>query len=291
MRQKYTGFCFILPGFAGVLIFYMIPFLDVMRRSFFSAVGGRFTGLQNYRIVLENEAFRMAAGNTLKFTFICLPLLMGVSLVTALGLSVLEKRHGAAAGILKSIYLIPMAVPTASIVLFWRVVFDDRGMLNGMLNFLNTSVITGIGSPHFLQGRDWMNSEAAFGVLVFCYIWKHAGYNTVLWRAGFSTVPDTVYEAAKVDGAGAWDRFIRITLPCIRPMIFMIIVISLLNSFQVFREAWLVAGDYPAENIYLLQHLFHNWFRSLSVDKMAAGAVLLFLVISVFVGILQRLWE
>ena len=92
-------------------------------------------------------------------------------------------------------------------------------------------------------------------------------------------------------GAGAVACFFSITLPCIRPISFTIIVISLLNSFKVFREAWMVAGNYPQESIYLLQHLFNNWFRDLAVDKMSAGAVVLSAVILLLVGTLQKSWK
>ena len=106
-----------------------------------------------------------------------------------------------------------------------------------------------------------------------------------------SSISPDLYEAAEMDGAGRMTQFFKITLPLIRPLIFTIVVLSFLNSFKVFREAYLVAGNYPQEDMYLLQHLFNNWFTDLSVDKMAAGSVLLALVITVFVLLLQKLWE
>ena len=120
---------------------------------------------------------------------------------------------------------------------------------------------------------------------------KNLGYDVVLWLAGLASVPETIYEAARMDGAGAMACFFSITLPCIRPISFTIIVISLLNSFKVFREAWMVAGNYPQESIYLLQHLFNNWFRDLAVDKMSAGAVVLSAVILLLIGTLQKSWK
>ena len=138
---------------------------------------------------------------------------------------------------------------------------------------------------------DWMNTGASFGVLVFSYIWKNLGYDVVLWIAGLSMVPKEVYEAARVDGAGEWRCFFYITLQGIRPAAFTIVVISFLNSFKVFREAYLVAGNYPHDDIYLLQHLFNNWFRDLSMDKMAAGAVTMALVIFILVCLLQKSWD
>lgn len=278
MKKKFwfTGWCFVLPGFAGVLVFYLIPFLDVVRRSFYNAVGKQFCGISNYRTVFSNEAFWLAAGNTAKFLAVCLPLLLALSFAAAL----LLQRAGRLAPLLKSACLVPLAVPAASVVLIWKLVFDYHGMLNGVLD--------GIGLN---AGRDWMNTEAAFGVLVFSYIWKNLGYDVVLWLAGLASVPETIYEAARMDGAGAVACFFSITLPCIRPISFTIIVISLLNSFKVFREAWMVAGNYPQESIYLLQHLFNNWFRDLAVDKMSAGAVVLSAVILLLIGTLQKSWK
>lgn len=285
MKRKYIGLCFVLPGFAGVLVFYLIPFLDVIRRSFVTAVGNQFCGFKNYQTIFENRAFRLAAGNTAEFLVVCLPLLLGISFLAAL----LLRQSGRLAPVLKSAWLVPLAVPSASIVLIWKLVFDSHGMLNGALGAIRTAL--SLEENGFLRGRDWMDTDAAFGVLVFSYIWKNMGYDVVLWLAGLSTVPETLYEAAKVDGAGRWDCFFRITLPCLRPVTFTIVVISLLNSFKVFREAWLVAGNYPEDSIYLLQHLFNNWFRDLSVDKMSAGAVVLAAVIFLLVIILQKSWE
>ncbi len=273
-KRKRAGWLFILPGLAGVLIFYLIPFGDVVRRSFWRTAGDQFAGLDNYRQVFENQAFRLAAGNTARFVLVCLPLLLGISL----GLAVLLKKQGKMRKIMKSAYLVPLAVPAASVVLLWNIVFDKSGILNGILSVVH------------LQGKDWMNSDASFWVLVFSYIWKNLGYDVILWLAGLLGIPESVYEAASVDGAGEWKCFLYITLPNIRPTAFTIIVLSFLNSFKVFREAYLVAGDYPDESIYMLQHLFNNWYRNLDVDKMAAGSVLLCVVITVFVLILQRSW-
>lgn len=204
-----------------------------------------------------------------------LPVLLALSL----GVAVLLSRKGKAGHLLKSAYLVPLAIPAASVVLLWQLIFDNSGVLNGALHFFQ------------LEGKDWMHTDSAFFVLVFSYIWKNLGYDVILWMAGLQAVSESIYEAAKVDGAGAWKSFCYITLPNIRPTAFTVVILSFLNSFKVFREAYLVAGNYPQENIYLMQHLFNNWFSRLSVDKMAAGSVLLCFVITVCVLLLQRRWE
>ncbi len=280
-KRKKAGWLFVLPSFCGVAGFYLIPFGDVVRRSFLNAAGSGFAGLENYRQVLGNQAFRLAAGNTAKFVLVCLPLLLALSLGIAV---LLQGRYGelsnsSGKSLLKSAYLVPLAIPAASVVLLWNVVFDNAGLLNGLLSLFH------------LKGRNWMETDAAFGVLVFSYIWKNLGYDVILWLAGLQGISKSIYEAARVDGAGAWKCFIYITLPNLRPVAFTIVILSFLNSFKVFREAYLVAGSYPQERIYLLQHVFNNWFGELSVDKMAAGSVLLCTVLIVFVLMLQRSWE
>lgn len=136
-----------------------------------------------------------------------------------------------------------------------------------------------------------MNTGASFSVLVISYIWRNLGYDVILWVAGLSTIPQVLYEAARVDGAGEWKCFTRITLPNLLPSLFTIVVLSLLNAFKVFREAYLVAGDYPQEDMYLLQHLFNNWYRELSMDKMSTAAVVTGIVILVLILVLQKAWE
>lgn len=278
-RSKWTGLSFLLPGFCGVVFFSFLPFMDVIRRSFVQVVSGRFCGLENYRIVLHNRAFLLAVKNTLRFLLVCLPLLLGISLVLAFLLYAWQMAFHQKLRLLKAAYLVPMAIPAASLVLLWKLMFDKHGFVNGILHLCGIHAV------------DWMNTGAAFFVLVFSYIWKNLGYTMVLWLAGLSSISPDLYEAAEMDGAGRMTQFFKITLPLIRPLIFTIVVLSFLNSFKVFREAYLVAGNYPQEDMYLLQHLFNNWFTDLSVDKMAAGSVLLALVITVFVLLLQKLWE
>ena len=136
-----------------------------------------------------------------------------------------------------------------------------------------------------------MDSGAAFWMLVLSYLWKNLGYTMVLWAAGLSAIPESCYEAAQVDGASSWQIFFQITLPNLRGTGYIIVVLSVLNSFKVFREAWLVAGDYPDESMYLMQHLYNNWFRELDFDKIAAASVMTSLVVFVLIGLLGKAWD
>ncbi|MCI9469746.1 MAG: sugar ABC transporter permease [Lachnospiraceae bacterium] len=274
-KKRQTGFLFVLPSLSGVLFFILIPFADVVRRSFTEAVSGAWVGLANFRTIFSNKAFCLAAVNTLRFEGICIPLLLVLSLLTALILDSLGEH----VQFFKSCFLIPMAIPVASAVLLWKVLFHERGLLGGLLHMLH------------IPGEDWMRTPWAFWILVASYIWKNLGYDLILWLAGLSGISPSLYEAAQVDGAGRWQCFCCITLPGLLPSLFTISVLSILNSFKVFREAYLAAGDYPHASMYLLQHVFNNWYRDLSMDKMAAGAVVHAGVIFLLVLFLKRKWE
>ena len=203
-KREYKGILFLIPSFAGVCVFWIVPYLDVIRRSFFSAVSGEFTGIRNYETIFENQAFRLAAGNTLMFFLVCIPLLVALSLLIA----VLLTKQKKAMQLQKSMFLLPMAIPVASVVLLWKVMFHRNGLLNHLLALLS------------IQGVDWMNTEASFGVLVVSYLWRNLGYDIVLWVAGLGAIPAALYEAARVDGAGEWKCFISITLPKPSPFSF-----------------------------------------------------------------------
>ena len=245
----------------------------MVRRSFAEAFSGKFAGLANYRAVFQNDAFRLAAENTLRFLGICIPLLLLFSLLLAMAVQEMGRKMK----IFQAAFLVPMAVPIASVVLFWRLVFDRNGFLNEILG------------PFLQAPVDWMNENTAFGVLVFSYIWKNTGYFVVLWLAGLNAIPVSCYEAAQMDGANRWKCFRYITLPGLASTFAIVTVMAFVNSFKVFREAYLIAGDYPHQSIYMLQHLFNNWFVSLDIQKMSAVAVVPALVISLVAGGILKL--
>lgn len=259
LREAGSGYLFLLPSLLGTGGFVLIPFLDVFRRSFLQAVGNGFVGLENYRQVLSNEAFRLAAGNTARFMLVCLPMLLALSLCMAVLVGYLTRFQRW----VKTGFLLPMAIPAASVVVFFRMLFDEKGWLNLFLGKMG------------LEAQDWLTSGHAFWVLSVCYIWKNLGYDMILWMAGLGAIPEEQYEAAKVQGAGAWAAFRYITLPQLKETLFVIALLSFVNAFRVFREAYLLAGEYPHESIYMLQHLFNNWFVNLDIQKMTAAAVML----------------
>lgn len=278
---------FLLPSFLGVIVFVLAPFADVCRRSLTTAVTGEFRGIDNYKQVFENKAFWLAAGNTAKFVLVCLPLLIGLGLIIACFLSRFTRIH-----FLKSAFLFPMAVPAATVVLVWKLVFDRQGFLNLFLTRLGEAAYSaGVLQSAPVFDIDYMGTGAAFWVLVFSYIWKNLGYTVVLWLTGILSISTQIREAARVDGAGEFTCFVRIIMPNLKPVLYTITVLSFLNTFKAFREAYLVAGSYPDESMYLLQHLFNNWFTNLDFDKMAAAAVILGFILFAVILLLQKLWD
>jgi len=270
--EGFTALAFLAPSIAGISIFFLLPFIDTVRRSFYDVRGVNFIGFESYVSVFNNMAFRLAARNTALFIAVCIPLLLVISLGTAL----LVRSIRPYGKLFKTSFLLPMAVPVASIVLLWQVVFNEGGLAN--------TVLTAFG----LEPINFMGSGAAFWVLIFTYLWKNTGYNMILWLAGLDGISESLYEAAHVDGASKMQSFRYVTLPCLLPTIGIVSILSLLNSFRVFREAYLVAGPYPHESMYLLQHLFNNWFQNLDISRLSAAATMMAAVLLVIILLMRR---
>ena len=275
IREAGFGLLFIAPSLAGCLVFVVVPFFDAVRRSFFNGMQGIFVGFENYIAIFQNASFQQATGNTLRFIAWCVPLLLAFSL----GLALLLSKPVFGRGALRAAFLLPIAIPVATVALLWQVLFHVNGLVNNALQSLG------------LERIDWMATNWSLFCLVVSYIWKNVGYNMVLFLAGLSGISPALYEAASVDGAGPWTKFTRITLPCLRPTLFTVTVLALLNTFKAYREAWLVAGNYPKGNIYLLQHTLNNWFNNLDIEKVSAAATVTALVILALVAALNRAWS
>lgn len=251
-RERNAFWGFLIWSLAGVMFFVLFPYVDVVRRSFVTAITNEYVGLTNYRKVLENGAFLLATKNTLHFVMVAIPILIVIGLITALALSKLEEIR-----VIKALYLFPMAMPTATVVIVWRMFFYQQD----------------------------------FNSLVISYLWKNIGYTVVLWLAGIVSIPLELIEAAKVDGANKWKCFVYIKLPCLRGSVYTIVILSFLNSFKIYREVYLVAGCYPKQEIYLLQHLFNNWYVNLELDKMAAATVIVSFFLFIFIMMLNMFWN
>lgn len=259
--QNRSYVVFLLPSLLGVSVFVLLPFLDVVRRSFMDVSGDEFCGLKNYQRVFSNQAFCLALGNTGKFLAVSVPLLLLLSLALANLVYFGETKF------YRNVCLLPMAIPVASLAFVWKMIFHRYGLLNSFLGL----------------STDWLNSSHAFGVLTASFLWKNTGYYTVLWLTGLEQIPGSLYEAAALDGAGVFAKFWYVTLPGLRPMASAAFILALTGAFKTFREAWLLAGEYPDTSIYMIQHVFHHWFRDMSMEKMSASAVVLVCIFAVMV--------
>ena len=270
-KIKRKSALFLAPSVIGVSLFFVLPFLVVI---FYSVVNNpiqhKFVFLKNYINVWNNAAFRLAAGNTLKFSLIAVPLvvILSMSLAFALDASIPFKSQ------IRTLFLSPMMVPIASVVLIWQVLFHYNGVVNEFVKFFGGRQI------------DWFKSDYAQIVLVILFIWKNLGYNMILFMAAISNIPKEIIEVAQLERAKKWQIFLYIKTRYLSSTILFVTILSLINSFKVFREVYLLTGDYPYDSLYLLQHFMNNTFNSLDYQKLSAAAIIMSLVMIVIIGLL-----
>ncbi|WP_028594818.1 carbohydrate ABC transporter permease [Paenibacillus assamensis] len=272
-RETNIALLFLAPSLAGFALFYLLPFGAGFYYSLMdSPIQGSFVGLANYRELLQSDSFRLAAQNSGLFTVMGVPLVMAISLALALMLDrALPLRNW-----LRATYVMPLVVPVASIVLVWQLLFDSSGAVNALLTLWGGAA------------ADWMNSPWARVVVLLVYLWKTIGYNMILFLAGLQNIPKDYYEAAALDGAGPFRQMWSITLVYLTPTTFFVAIMSIISSFKVFRETYLIAGDYPHESIYFLQHYMNNMFQALDYQKLTSASFLMAAAIILVVVILFR---
>lgn len=263
--------CFLGPSFLGVLLFYIVPFGVVVYYSLIQGpMNSSFVGLQNYANVLQNNAFRTAVKNTVVFTGIAVPLAVVGSLVLAL---MLECRIPLKSQF-RTFFLSPMVVPIASIILVWQVLFHYNGVVNEFLQIFGTAKI------------DWLKSDFCKVVIVVLFLWKNLGYFMILFMAALNNIPRTLLEVADVEGASAAHKFFKIKLRYLSPTVLFVTILSIINAFKVFREIYLLTGDYPYTGLYMMQHFMNNMFKNLDYQRLSAAAVILALAMIVLIAIL-----
>jgi len=273
-KESFTGMLFCLPSTVGMLLFFVVPFGVCVYMSFAENLNlSKFVGIQNYIDVLGSAAFRLAAWNTLKFNVVAVPLIMVISLAVAMLLYRKLKRYN----FFRRVFVFPLVLPVASVVLFFQIIFSDSGLINNILSVFN------------IAPADWINSSNSFVMLVVLYLWKNSGYNIILFLSALNSIPIDFYEAAGLDGAGGFTQLRKITLPLIVPYTFFILVISIINSFKSFREAFILFGSHPDQSIYMIQHFMNNNFQNLNYLRLAVSAIMIFIVIFMLVLLLFRL--
>jgi multiple sugar transport system permease protein len=268
-------YLFLLPSLVGLAVFYVVPFgISIFYASIDNIVSRQFVGFDNLIETWNNDAFELALRNTAFFMGVSIPLLMGLALVLALILRPMSNR---VRRVLMVFFLLPLVIPSGSMVFFWRHLVSFNGMINRL--FFASAPI------------DWLNSDYAMWVVIIIFIWKNVGFNVILFRAGLDFIPHDYYEYAQIEGAGRLRQFWIVTLTYLGPTFLLVFILSVVNSFKVFREIYLLTGTHPNMNIYLLQHFLNNQFANLNYQLMASASFFIFGFILILVFILYQIQQ
>lgn len=270
-REAIAAYLFILPNMLGFVIFTV---LAVAASAVISLTNwdllspAKFVGLANYQRLLTNDPlFQKVLLNTFYFTFVSVPLAVIVSLALALALN--QGLRGVT--IFRTIYFLPVITSMVVVALIWRWFYNpDFGVLNYVLFKI------GITNP-----PNWLaNRQSAMPAVIIMAVWKQLGYNMVIFLAGLQAIPTNLYEAASIDGAGRWARFRHITIPMLTPTTFFIVVISIINSLQVFDAVLVLTEGGPANATRtIVYHIWQQAFQFLQMGYAAAVAWVLFFMI------------
>lgn len=275
--EALAGWLFVAPALVVLLLFFLGPviaglllgFTDVDLYTFGSAGAWRFVGLRNYARLLSDPVFWKALGNTFFFVLAGGPLTIGVALGAAL---LLNARLTRAKGLFRTIYFAPVVTTLVAVATVWRYLYHPRaGTLNLLLSFVGLGPIDWLGDPRW-----------AMPALILMAVWKNFGYGMVLFVAGLQAIPESLYEAARIDGAGALTQFRRITLPLLAPTLLFVAIITTIGYFQLFAEPYVMTGGTGGPvnatlSVALL--MYKHGFRFWNMGTGAAIAFVLFLVI------------
>lgn len=270
MKKRFY-WLFLVPSLLGFMLFFIIPLVFSLYYALIENMGNRrFAGLKHFIETLHNELYLTAAKNTLVFLAISVTLSMAISLLLALALQRLHYGQAIAASIL----LLPMAIPSGATVQFWKILFDFNGLFNKLL------LLAGISHERIVQ------SQWEMGTIVVVFLWKNVSYNMVLFCSGLHWIPKSYYEQMHIDGAGMLQCFFNVTWIYLQPTTFIVLLMSIVNSFKVFKEIQMLYGAYPSTNIYMLQHYMNNQFVSMDIQKLTSAVYLMLLVLGCIVVIL-----
>lgn len=268
--ERITEVTFLAPSIIGVLVFFILPFFVVVYYSVIdNPINRDFVFLENFKEILQNEAFQLASKNTLLFSVVAVPLVVILSLMLAVLLDskIFYKSQ------LRASFLCPLMVPTASVVLVWQVMFHRCGTVNQFLEHFGADPV------------DWLKTPKGMIVVIIMFLWKNLGYNMILFLAALSNIPGDILEVATLEGAGPVYKFFHLKLRYLSPSILFVTILSLINSFKIFREVYLLTGDYP-DALYMIQHFMNNTFSLLEYQKLSSAAIVMSLVMAVIIAIL-----
>lgn len=274
--QSRAALLFLAPGLALIALFFILPviagfFLSLTDFDLYSigdARNTRFVGAKNYASLLDNPLFWRALTNTLYFSFVGGPLTIAVALAAALLLNARLARFKA---LFRTIYFAPVVTTIVGVAIVWKYVYHPRvGLLNRMLDAI------GIAGPDWLGDPRW-----AMPALILLAVWRGFGYATVIFLAGLQNVPEELYEAARIDGAGAWKQFWHVTVPQLGPTFVFVGIITAIGFLQVFAEPYVMTPDGGPLNatLTIVMLMYREGFRWWNMGYAAAVAFILFALV------------
>jgi multiple sugar transport system permease protein len=277
-----TGF--MAPSMLGLLAFTAFPIVASLIIGFYNwpVIGTHtFIGLKNYQNLLTSKEFHTAILNTFVFVLLYVPL----NIVISLGLAVWIGSKGIRfRGLYRTIFFIPAVTPVVANAAIFSLILSPNGLIDSLMQ-----TWFGVQAPNFLGSKTW-----AMPAVVMLSIWQGFGYNMLVFSAALDAVPASLTEAAAIDGAGSVARFFRIVLPLITPSIFFAVVLTLISSFQVFTQAYVLTGGGPGNaTTTMVVYLYEQGFQFYKMGLASAVAWVLFiiiLVITIFQFIGQKRW-
>ena len=256
-HKKKIVWLLLLPGMAGLILFYVAPFIGGIYYSLLDGTfQNNFVGLDNYRRVIQNSMFQLGLKNTWELSMLCAPVIWLLSFLLAAMLKVLKERSTA----FRNILLLPYLMPSSAMLLIWLTMFDYGGVINRLVVALG------------LERVVWLDGVALRVPVVLLYIWKNLGFSVVLFASALSAVHPSLYEYASLEGAGWFTQAFKITLPQILPTAFLVFVLSWVNAFKIFKEVYFISGSYPSDAIYTLQHFMNNKYAKLDYQDVTSAA-------------------
>lgn len=275
MNRERAAWAFVGPAVVGIGLFFALPLVaafilsltDFDLYALASLKNLRFVGLGNYLAVLRTPLFWQSLFNTSYFVVVGVPLTLTAALGSALLLNSPVTRMK---GLHRTLLFAPVVSTVVAVAVVWRYLFQTRyGLINFGLAQLGISPIDWLGDPHWSMPA----------IIIFA-AWKNFGYDMIILLAGLQGIPPELYEAARIDGASAWRQFLHITLPSLRPLLVLVMIITVAGYFQLFSEPYVMTMGEPLHSTYSAMYLmFDQGFKWWSLGRAAAIAFLLFLVI------------
>ncbi len=276
--ETLAAYGLLAPNYALLAVFVLVPLGGALVVSLQRTNGfgdGRFIGLGNYTRLVQDPVFWQALATTAGFTVV----VTGLSMALGLGMAVLLNSVLPARGLFRSVLILPMAVSGVATALIGVLVFDQN---NGILDKL----LTAIGLPSV----NWQSEPApAFATIVLVTIWWRTGFNMLIYLAGLQGIGPDLHEAARLDGANAWQRFRHVTLPLLGPSSYFLVVLNVIYSFQVFDIVFVLTGGGPrnATNV-LVTYAYDTGFVTRDQGYAAALGMVLLLLAAVFAVVQWR---